>query len=350
MARKNLLKGFTKPKTIQFENLDVHSRYGKFTAYPFVPGFGTTIGNTLRRILLSSIQGYAITSVRVTSYDADNVPHVISSEFEAIPNVVEDTIEIFNSLKQLRLRLSSDVETDTILYEFKGPCKVTSDMFNREGHLEVLSDSALMFTLMSKARIDLEVTAKLGRGYVPVEIMESNLDIVGTIPLDAIFTPVTKVKYAIEPCRVDQRSDYDKLTLEIWTDGTVAPDDALAEAAKIAKDHFSKFINFDDSDMADFDESDEMSGPIRDYLNTSVDNLDLSVRPSNCLKSANIRTLGELSRLTEDDLSKTPNFGKVSLEEIKQKLKNWDLWLGMTDYSHLKYTIGNKKKETEDES
>jgi DNA-directed RNA polymerase subunit alpha len=350
MTRKNLLKGFKKPKTIQFESLDVNPNYGKFTAYPFEPGFGTTIGNTLRRILLSSIQGYAITSVRITSYDSDDVPHVISSEFDPIPNVVEDTIEILNSLKQLRLKLSSDAETDTMLYEFKGSGKITSNLFNREGHLEVLSKDVLVFSMMQKAHVEIEIQVDLGRGYVPAEINEHNIDIVGTIPMDAIFTPVTKVKYTIEPCRVGQRNDYDKLILELWTDGTVAPDDALAEAAKIAKDHFSKFINFDDSDMSGGDEADEMSGPIRDYLNTSVDNLDLSVRPSNCLKSANIRSLGELTRLTEDDLSKTPNFGKVSLEEIKQKLKNWDLWLGMTDYSHLKYTIGNNKKEQADES
>ncbi|GMO51287.1 MAG: DNA-directed RNA polymerase subunit alpha [Treponemataceae bacterium] len=350
MARKNLLKGFKKPKSISFEAADINPNYGKFTAHPFEPGFGTTIGNTLRRILLSSIQGYAVTRVYVRSYDADGVPHIISSEFESIPNVVEDTIEILNSIKQLRLRLAGDAETATVQYEFKGPCKVTSDMFNREGRLEVLSDNTRIFTMMAKAHVELEITVELGRGYVPAEITETNIDIVGTIPLDAIFTPVNKVKYTIEPCRVGQRNDYDKLILEVWTDGTVAPDDAVAEAAKIAKDHFSKFINFDDSEMMGFDDSDEMSGPIRDYLNTSVENLDLSIRPSNCLKSANIRTLGELTRLTEDDLCKTPNFGKVSLTEIKEKLKNWDLWLGMTDYSHLKYTIGNRKKETEDES
>jgi DNA-directed RNA polymerase subunit alpha len=350
MPRKNLLKGLKKPKSISFETAEVNPSYGKFTAHPFEPGFGTTIGNTLRRILLSSIQGFAVSQARVVSYDADGVPHNISSEFEAIPGVVEDTIEILNSLKQLRLRLASDAETDTLLYEFKGPLKVTSDMFNREGHLEVLSGNVPMFTMMAKAHVELEITVELGRGYVPAEITGSNIDIVGTIPLDAIFTPVNKVKYTIEPCRVGQRSDYDKLVLEVWTDGTVAPDDAVAEAAKIAKDYFSSFINFDDSEMVGFDDSDEMSGPIREYLSTTVENLDLSVRPSNCLKSANIRTLGELTRLTEEDLAKFPNFGKVSLEEIKEKLKKWELWLGMTDYSHLKYTIDNRKKEAEDES
>ncbi|MDR1786370.1 MAG: DNA-directed RNA polymerase subunit alpha [Spirochaetaceae bacterium] len=354
MARKNLLKGFKKPKTIQFETLDVkgteYPAYGKFSASPFEPGFGTTIGNTLRRILLSSIQGYAITSVRITSYDADDVPHTISSEFEAIPNVVEDTIEILNSLKQLRLRLTDDLEMETFSLEFKGQQKITSDMFNKPGHLEVLSKNTPLFTMMQKAHLELEFQVELGRGYVPAEVNERNIDIVGTIPMDAIFTPVPKVKYTIEPCRVGQRNDYDKLILELWTDGTVSPEDALGEAAKIAKEHFSKFINFDDSEVSGPDDSEEMSGPIRDFLNTSIDELELSVRPSNCFKNANIKTLGELTRFTEEDLARFPNLGKISLEEIKQKLKKKNLWLGMTDYSHLKYVIENKKKEAPDES
>ena len=351
MARKNLLKGFKKPKGITFEHLENNPNYGKFIAYPFETGFGTTVGNTLRRVLLSSIQGYAITSIRITSYDADGVPHVISSEYESIPNVSEDTLEIINSLKQIRLRLPNDNEQDTILYEFKGPGTVKSDDLARENQLEVMSKDLLLFTMMEGAHLEIEMQIDLGRGYVPAEVNEHYIEIVGTIPIDAIFTPVPKVKYSIEPCRVGQRNDYDKLILEIWTNGTIAPDDALAEAAKIAKEHFSIFVNFNDSEIYGGDDGDEEDARVRQILNTPVEELELSVRSSNCLKNANIRTIGELTKKTEDDIGKTRNFGKKSLTEIKERLQEWGLSLGMTDYSHLKNAVNiTMQKEETDES
>ncbi|QTQ12502.1 DNA-directed RNA polymerase subunit alpha [Treponema parvum] len=351
MARKNLLKGFKKPKGITFEHLEANPNYGKFIAYPFETGFGTTVGNTLRRVLLSSIQGYAITSVRITSYDADGVPHVISSEFEAIPNVEEDALEILNSLKQIHLRLPEDIEQDTLLYEFTGPGTVKSDDFAKEGSLEIMSKGQPIFKMMEGARLDFEIQVDLGRGYVPAEVNEHYIEVVGTIPMDAIFTPVPKVKYSIEPCRVGQRNDYDKLVLEIWTDGTIKPEDALAEAAKIAKDHFSIFVNFNDSEYSGGDDLEEGDEHIRTLLNTPVEELELSVRSSNCLKNANIRTIGELTKKTEDDIAKTRNFGKKSLTEIKEKLHEWNLTLGMTDYSHLKNAVNlTKQKEESDES
>ena len=351
MARKNLLKGFKKPKGITFEHISTNPNYGKFTAYPFEPGFGTTVGNTLRRVLLSSIQGYAISSIRITSYDDNGIPHVISSEFEAIPNVSEDTLEIINSLKQIRLRLPEDVEQDTIMYEFKGPGIVKSDDFTKEGQLEIMTKDKLVFTMMEGAHLDVEIQIDLGRGYVPAETNEHYIEIVGTIPMDAIFTPVEKVKYAIEPCRVGQRNDYDKLVLEIWTDGTITPEDALGEAAKIAKEHFAIFINFNDKDVIGSDENDEGDESIAKLLSTPVEELELSVRSSNCLKNANIRTIGELTKKTEDDIAKTRNFGKKSLAEIKEKLQEWNLTLGMTDYSHLKNAANlTKQKEETDES
>ena len=348
MARKNLLKGFKKPKGITFEHLETNPNYGKFTAYPFETGFGTTVGNTLRRVLLSSIQGYAVTSIRITSY---GVPHVISSEFDAIPNVAEDTLEIINSLKQIRLRLPNDIEQDTILYEFKGPGTVKSDDFAKDNQVEVMTKDTVIFTMMDDAHLEIEMQVDLGRGYVPAEVNEHYIEIVGTIPMDAIFTPVPKVKYSIEPCRVGQRNDYDKLILEIWTDGTIAPEDALAEAAKIAKDHFSIFVNFNDSEIAGNDDNDEDDARIKEILSTPVEELELSVRSSNCLKNANIRTIGELTKKTEDDIAKTRNFGKKSLTEIKEKLLEWGLTLGMTDYSHLKNAVNiTKQKEETDES
>lgn len=351
MARKNLLKGFKRPKGITFEHGELKPNYGKFIAAPFEPGFGTTVGNTLRRVLLSSIQGYAITAVRITSYDGDGVPHIVSSEFETIPNIVEDTLEVINNLKQIRLKLPEDIEQDTLLYEWKGQVDVKSDDFSRSGQLEVLSCGRHIMTLMADARVEFEIQVDLGRGYVPSEVNEKYIEIIGTIPMDAIFSPVKKVKFAVEPTRVGQRSDYDKLVLEVWTDGTVRPDDALAEAAKIAKDHFSVFINFDENNIGSEEDLDEDDERIRQVLNTPVEELELSVRSSNCLKNANIKTIGELTRKTEDDIAKTRNFGKKSLQEIKEKLKEWNLGLGMSDYSVLKNVVKlSPEKEEEDEA
>ena len=351
MARKNLLKGFKRPKGITFEHSELRQNYGKFTAAPFEPGFGTTVGNTLRRVLLSSIQGYAITAIKITSYDEAGTAHMVSSEFETIPNIVEDTLEVINNLKQIRLKLPDDIETDTLLYEWSGKGEIKSSDFARPGQVDVMSSGQHIMTLMDNARLEFEIQIELGRGYVPSEVNERYVDVIGTIPLDAIFSPVKKVKYAVVPTRVVQRNDYDKLELEIWTDGTIKPDDALAEAAKIAKDHFSVFINFDENNFGlddDFDEDDER---IRQILNTPVEELELSVRSSNCLKNANIRTIGELTRKTEDDIAKTRNFGNKSLQEIKEKLQEWNLSLGITDMNVLKNAVRVKsQKEAEDET
>jgi DNA-directed RNA polymerase subunit alpha len=355
MARKNLIKGFKRPKGITFEHGELRPNYGKFIAAPFEPGFGTTVGNTLRRVLLSSIQGYAITAVKITSYDADGTPHTISSEFETIPNIVEDTLEVINNLKQIRLRLPQEVEQCVPMYEWTGKKEVKSDDFGRTGEVEILSTGQHIMTLMDNAHLQIDAQIDLGRGYVPSEVNEQYVEVIGTIPMDAIYSPVKKVKYTVEPTRVGQRSDYDKLVLEIWTDGTVKPDDALAEAAKIAKDHFSVFINFDENNLGLDEDMDEDNEHIRQILMTPVEELELSVRSSNCLKNANIKTIGELTRKTEDDITKTRNFGKKSLLEIKEKLKEWNLGLGITDVNVLKNAVKvtsspQKEKEEEDES
>jgi len=351
MARKNLLKGFKRPKGITFEHSELRKDYGKFTAAPFEPGFGTTVGNTLRRVLLSSIQGYAITAVKITSYDEAGTAHMVSSEFETIPNIVEDTLEVINNFKQIRLKLPDDLESDVLLYEWSGKCEIKSSDFTRPGQVEVLSAGQHIMTLMDNARLELEVQVDLGRGYVPSEVNERYVDVIGTIPLDAIFSPVKKVKYSVAPTRVVQRNDYDKLELEIWTDGTIRPEDALAEAAKIAKDHFSVFINFDENNFGAEDDFDEDDDRVRQILNTPVEELELSVRSSNCLKNANIKTIGELTRKTEDDIAKTRNFGKKSLQEIKEKLKEWNLSLGITDINVLKNAVRvTAQKEEENEA
>ena len=191
-------------------------------------------------------------------------------------------------------------------------------------------------TLMEKANIDFEMQIDLGRGYVPAETNEKYIETLGTIPIDAIFSPVKRVSYLVENTRVGHRNDYDKLILEVITDGTVSPEDSIAEAAKIVKDNFTVFINFDEDSVSGDEEIDESEEKIRAILETPVEELELSVRSSNCLKNANIKTIGDLTKKTEDDIAKTRNFGKKSLQEIKEKLYEWNLGLGMTDYSVLK--------------
>jgi len=351
MARKNLLKGFKKPRGITFEHSELQSNYGKFVAYPFERGFGTTVGNTLRRVLLSSIQGYAVSAVKITCYNEEGTPHMVSSEFEMVPEVVEDTPEIIANLKQLQIKLPEEVEQKTLLIECKGPGEITGADFEKDNDVEIINKDWKILTMMEKANFDLEVQIDLGRGYVPSEVNEKYIEEIGTIPIDAVFSPIHRVTYGIENTRVGQRSDYDKLTMEIYTDGTIAPEDALAEAAKIAKDHFTIFINFDEDAIDGDDDVDEEEERVRAVLDTPVEELELSVRSFNCLKSANIRTIGDLTRKTEEEIAKTRNFGKKSLQEIKEKLKEWNLSLGMTDYSVLKTSTKlPMNKEEEDEA
>ncbi len=346
MARKNLLKGFKRPKGITFEQSEVEQNYGKFIAYPFERGYGRTIGNTLRRVLLSSIQGYAVTAVRITNFDEEGTPHVISSEYDSIQDFVEDIPNVVNSFKELQLKLDEEVESTTINLELKGSGKLTGKALEKDG-VEVINKDLLIATTTAKANLEIEVQIDLGRGYVSAERSEKYVEVIGTIPIDAIFSPIVKVKYNVENTRVGQRTDYDKLILEVWTDGSISPEDALAEASKIAKDHFTIFINFDeDQIVGDEDLSDE-DEQLRRFLDTPVEELELSVRSSNCLKNANIRTIGDLTKKTEEDIVKTRNFGKKSLQEIREKLSEWNLSLGMKDYSHLKLQNMQKLKKEE---
>jgi DNA-directed RNA polymerase subunit alpha len=336
MLRKNLLKGFKKPKGITFEHSEINANYGRFMAYPFERGYGITIGNTLRRILLSSIQGYAITAVKITAFKDDGSPHIIASEYEPIPEVVEDTPDFINNLKQVQLRLTGDLEDKTIVIEAKGGHALVAKDLAVDNDVEIVNGDFPLATLMDKANLEIEVQINLGRGYVPAERNEKYIEVIGTIPIDAIFSPIQKVKYTVENTRVGQRTDFDKLVLEIWTDGTITPDDALAEAAKIAKDHFTIFINFDEAEAASDEDIDEDEERIRAILDTPVEELELSVRSSNCLRNANIRTIGDLTKKTEEEITKTRNFGKKSLQEIRDKLRARGLDLGMKDYSALK--------------
>lgn len=351
MARRNLLKGFKRPKGISFEHSEGQPSYGRFIAYPFERGYGVTMGNTLRRILLSSIQGYAITGIRITSYAADGTPKVITSEFEAIPEVAEDTPDIINNLKQVKLSLPNGEEEKVFVIEAKGPGRLQAKDLEVDDTIKVMNKDLAIATLMEKANLEFEIQIDLGCGYVPSERSEKYIEVIGTIPVDAVFSPVTKVKYAVENTRVGQRTDYDKLILEVWTDGTLRPEDALAEAAKIAKDHLSIFINFDEEAASEEGGVDEEEARVKALLDTPVEELELSVRSSNCLRNANIRSIGDLTRRTEEEIAKTRNFGKKSLQEIKDKLRERSLSLGMKDYSALKKlaTLEIKKEEPKEE-
>jgi len=348
MARKNLLKGFKRPKGLHFEQSDLQANYGKFIAYPFERGYGHTIGNTLRRILLSSIQGYAVSGIRITSFRDDGTPHLLSSEFESIPEVVEDTPVVLANLKNLQISVDDELESTVILVEVKGKEKgaITGADLCVSG-VEIINKDLHIATLSPNAHIELELQIDLGRGYVPAEVHEKNIEITNTIAVDSIYSPIKKVKYSVEDTRVGQRADYDKLNLEIWTDGTLSPENALAEAAKIAKDHFSIFINFNEDDVAGDDEISEDEVTVKALLNTPVEDLELSVRSSNCLKNANIKTIGELIRKSEEDIAKTRNFGKKSLEEIKLKLKDRNLIFGMTDTSQIIQALKLTKQDKE---
>ena len=347
MARKNLLKGFKKPSGLSLEQNDVSQDYGKFIAYPFERGFGTTIGNTMRRVLLSSIQGFAVVAVRFTSYDADGKAHVIPSEFERIPGVVEDTPEIISNLKSLCVALPNEEEDRVILLENKSGCVITGKDFEVDANIKVLNPDLKIATLMKDAKLDMEVQISLGRGYVPAEVNEQYKEFVDAIAVDGIFSPVKKVKYSIENTRVGDRSDYDKLILEVWTDGTVSPVDAVGEAAKIAKEHFTIFINFDEKEINSEEEKDKTDKHILEVKNTPVSQLELSVRASNCLNKAKIFTLGELTEKNEEDILRTRNFGKKSLAEIKGKLEEWGLTLGMTEADYTNIKIGPKTLQNE---
>ncbi|MDE0023041.1 MAG: DNA-directed RNA polymerase subunit alpha [Spirochaetaceae bacterium] len=342
MGRRSLLKGLKRPKGITFEHGEVGRNFGRFIAYPFERGYGVTVGNTLRRILLSSIQGYAVTAIHVTSYDADQKPHVLSSEFDSIPDMVEDTPDFINQLKHLKLSLADDLEEKTILMEVQGPGEITGVSLANDQQVRVLNPELKLATLMEGANLVIEVQIELGRGYVPAERQERYIQVVGTIAVDAMYSPILKARYSVENTRVGQRTDFDKLILEITTDGSVAPEDALAEAAKIAKDQFTIFINFDEDDGGDEDVYDERDELVRSLMETPVEELELSVRSSNCLRNANIRTIGDLVARTEEEIAKTRNFGKKSLDEIKSKLAERNLRLGIGNVDEFKTEFGGE--------
>jgi len=309
-----------RPRRLEKEEEPQAERYGRFWCEPLERGFGTTLGNALRRVLLSSLQGAAITTVRING---------VLHEFSTIPGVLEDVSDIVLNLKEVRLRMHS-AGPKTLRVHKKGSGELrAADLVADDSAVEVLNPSLHLATLSEEANVELEVTVGTGKGYVLAEKNKSEDMPIGTIPIDSIYSPVRKVNYTVTPARVGRETDFDRLNLEVWTDGAVAPADAVAFAAKILKDQLSIFINFEEPEEAMVPHREERV-PLNANLFKSVDELELSVRSANCLQNANIRYIGELVQKTEPEMLKTKNFGRKSLNEIKELLVSMGLSLGMT--------------------
>jgi DNA-directed RNA polymerase subunit alpha len=308
-----------RPRGIHIESETLTEFYGKFTAEPLERGYGITIGNSLRRILLSSLQGAAITAVRI-----EGALH----EFTSVTDVVEDVTDIVLNLKEVVLK-AAQARTYTVRIEKEGPGTVHARDIQLVDGLQVLNPEHVVATLDKKGPLVVELTVSVGRGYVPAERNKTPAMPIGTIPIDALFSPIRKVNYTVTNARVGQQTDYDKLTLEVWTNGSLKPQDAVAYAAKILKEQVSIFINFQETEEAQYPATGAEEEPLNENLFRSVDELELSVRSANCLQNANIQLIGELVQRTEQDMLKTKNFGRKSLKEIKEILANMGLSLGM---------------------
>lgn len=330
-----------KPKQLQVEKDTLTATYGKFYAEPFERGFGTTLGNSLRRVLLSSLQGAAITSVRIKG---------VQHEFSSVPGVTEDVTDIILNLKGVRLRLhGADQATIRIIHKGDGVIKAGDIMVPH--NVEIMNPDHHIATCGKDAVFEVEMSVKMGKGYVSADRNRDEKAPVGTIPIDAIFSPIIKVNFVVSNARVGQMTDYDKLTMEIWTDGSVKPEDAVAFGAKIVKEQLSIFINFDEeSEPQHLEESADDESKVNENLYRTVDELELSVRSANCLKNAGIKLIGELVSKSEAEMLKTQNFGRKSLNEIKDILTEMGLTFGMRlenfpDPEVIKRLRGEQKDE-----
>jgi DNA-directed RNA polymerase subunit alpha len=315
-----LWKGFQRPKRLEFERETLTDRFGRFYAQPFERGFGTTVGNAMRRVLLSSIEGAAVTAVKI-----EGVLH----EFSPIQGVVEDATDIILNLKQVPLKVHTD-QPKTLVLRVTKPGVVRARDIEADADVEILEPDAHIATVSEGGKLEMELRVRRGRGYVSADKnFDEDLGI-GWIPIDSVHSPVKKVNYVVEAARIGQTTDYDKLTIEVQTNGAVTPRDAVSLAAKLIRDHFTIFVGLDEASDQPLDAAaDQVSAAVNENLDKSVEELELSVRSYNCLKNANIRTLRELVQKTEGEMLKTKNFGRKSLNEIKDILATMGLSLGM---------------------
>ncbi len=336
-------QGIVKPKRLEFEKGVKNENYGKFSVGPFERGYGVTTGNSLRRMLLSSIEGAAIVAVQI-----EGVFH----EFSSIPGVLEDVTEIILNLKQVNLTLAEDVDEKRIYLKKDRQGKLSAKDIVADSQVTILNPDHLIATLDKNSSLNIEMIVRKGRGYVPAEKQELEGESVQMIAVDSVFSPIEKVSYHVESTRVGQSTDYDLLVMEIWTNGGITPEDAVAHSAKIAKDHMQVFINFDEEPEPEKPVANQEKQKMWINLAKSVEELELSVRSYNCLKNANIETIAELVQKTDSEMLRTRNFGRKSLNEIKEILDGMELHLGVKlDEEDLKHiTQVKKKKEVEVEA
>lgn len=328
-----------KPKRIEIDPDSYTSSYGKFVCEPLERGFGITIGNSLRRVLLSSLQGAAIVSVKF-----DEVVH----EFSTIPGVLEDVTDIILNLKTIRLKMV-DAEEAVIHLSREGEGTVTAGDIETDGSVEILNPDQHIATLNKEGKVNMEMVVRTGKGYVPAEKNKTPEMPIGVIPVDAVFSSIQKVNYLVTNARVGQITDYDKLTLEVWTDGSVLPEDAVAYAAKILKEQMNPFINFEEEAEPEEEEEDVEREKLNENLFRPVSDLELSVRSANCLQNAKISLIGELVQKTDAEMLKTKNFGRKSLNEIKAILEDMGLSLGMKIPHFPAAPISDDEEEKEGE-
>ncbi len=331
---------FEMPKRVVKDESEVSSTYGKFIAEPFEAGYGRTIGNSLRRVMLSSLEGAAISSVKI-----EGALH----EFCALEGVVEDVTDIILNLKKVLLKMYSR-DTRTVTIKVKGPGEVTAKDIQTDGSMEILNPDQHICTLDTDGKFEAEMEVRIGRGYCPADWNKKADQEIGLIPIDSLFSPVRRIAYNVESTRVGRRTDYDKLVMEVWTDGRVTPDEALTMSAAILRHHLDVFVSYD-KDLVEFEESEQKVDAERDELKKklgmSVNEIELSVRAANCLNNANITTVGELAQKTEAEMLKYRNFGKKSLNEIKAKLQELGLSLGMTFDPDLVKTVAAPADDSE---
>ena len=314
-----MFKGFQKPKRLVANTETLTDRYGMFTAQPFERGFGSTIGTGLRRVLLSSIEGAAITGVRI-----EGVAH----EFSPIPGVVEDATDIILNLKQVPFKMMSE-GMRTVRLKADSAGEVLSGQIETDSEIEVLDRNMHIATIGEGGKLSIEMRIKSGRGYVGADRNNDEDLPIGYIPIDSVHSPVRKVNYSVESARLGQMTDYDKLTIEVWTNGAISPADAIGQASKLLKDHMAIFINFEELPETAEEPAERAMSQMNEVLNRSVEELELSVRSYNCLKNANIQSIGDLVQKTEAEMLRTKNFGRKSLNEIKEILGSLGLSFGM---------------------
>jgi len=336
-------QGIVKPKRLEFDKKNKSEYYGKLSAGPFERGYGVTIGNSLRRMLLSSIEGAAIVAVKFEG---------IFHEFSSIPGVVEDVTEIILNLKQVNLQLNGEESYKRIYIKASKPGTICAKDITADPDVVVLNPDLPIFTIDQNGEVEMEMIVRKGRGYVPADKHNIENESVQMIPMDSSFSPIEKTTFHVENTRVGQSTDYDSLVMELWTNGGITPEDAVAHAAKIVKDHMQIFINFDEEPEPVQPQVDEKKQKMLANMAKCVEELELSVRSYNCLKNANIQTIAELVQKTDGEMLKTRNFGRKSLNEIKEILEDMGLHLGMkVDEEDLKQiSQAQKKKEIDIEA